>query len=68
MSCPLTVIYSRGDGIVDWRAAIDRYNPQAVHQRVVGSHLGLGVNPLVWRTIAQTLTGSPTPGLTGKTM
>lgn len=60
IACPLTVIYSRGDGIVDWRASIDRYNPQARHKRVVGSHLGLGVNPLVWRLIAKTLTESPT--------
>lgn len=52
---PLTVIYSRGDGIVDWRASIDRYNPHARHHRIVGSHLGLGVNPLVWRLIAKTL-------------
>jgi pimeloyl-ACP methyl ester carboxylesterase len=59
ISCPLTVIYSHGDGIVDWRAAIDRYNPQARHERVVGSHLGLGVNPLVWRLIARTLSASP---------
>ena len=55
---PLTVIYSRGDGIVDWRAAIDRYNPHARHERVVGSHIGLGVNPLVWRIIAKTMAAS----------
>ncbi len=58
IDCPLTIIYSRGDGIVDWRAAIDRYNPQARHFRVAGSHLGLGVNPLVWRRIARTLSVS----------
>lgn len=52
---PLTIVYSRGDGIVDWRAAIDRYNPHARHVRVPGSHIGLGVNPLVWRIVAQTL-------------
>lgn len=57
---PLTIIYSRDDGIVDWRAAIDRYNPHARHERVVGSHLGLGVNPLVWRVIARTLSASTT--------
>lgn len=62
IKCPLTVIYSRGDGIVDWRASIDRYNPHARHKRVVGSHLGLAVNPLVWRLIARTLTESPRPG------
>lgn len=52
---PLTVIYSRSDGVVGWRAAIDRYNPQARHIRVIGSHLGLGTNPVVWRAIEKTL-------------
>ncbi|MDJ0909144.1 MAG: alpha/beta hydrolase [Woeseiaceae bacterium] len=52
---PLTVIYSRTDGVVHWRAAIDRYNAHAKHIRVRSSHLGLGVNPAVWRLIAQTL-------------
>ena len=55
---PLTVIYSRGDGIVGWRAAIDRYNAHARHIRVPGSHIGLGANPLVWRAIARTLHAS----------
>lgn len=61
IECPLTVIYSRGDGIVDWRSSIDRYNPHARHIRVAGSHLGLGVNPLVWRHIAKTLKESALP-------
>ncbi len=52
---PLTVLYSRSDGIVDWRAAIDRYNPQARHKRIRGSHLGMAFNPVVWRFVARTL-------------
>ncbi len=59
---PLTVIYSRSDGIVGWRAAIDRYNPQARHIRVPGSHIGLGTNPLVWRAVAKTLRRSRSLG------
>lgn len=54
---PLTVIYSRSDGIVGWRAALDRYNKHARHIRIPGSHLGLGTNPLVWQAIAKTLGG-----------
>lgn len=57
IQCPLTCIYSKSDGIVSWRASIDRYNPQARHLRVPGSHLGMGFNPLVWRIIARTLAG-----------
>ncbi len=55
LDIPITVVYSQSDAIVGWRAAIDRYNPQARHIRVSGSHLGLGFNPCVWRTVAQTL-------------
>ena len=55
---PLTVLYSRSDGIVDWRAAIDRYNPQARHKRIRGSHLGMAFNPVVWRFVARTLAES----------
>lgn len=58
IDCPLTVIYSRGDAIVNWRAAIDRYNPHALHRRVPGSHLGLVVNAAVWRQVASTLSSS----------
>ena len=55
IECPLTVLYSRSDGIVDWRAAIDRYNPQARHKRIRGSHFGMAFNPTVWRFVARTL-------------
>ena len=58
---PLTVLYSRSDGIVDWRAAIDRYNPQARHKRIRGSHLGMAFNPVVWRFVARTLAATATP-------
>lgn len=58
LEAPLTVIYSRTDAIVSWRAAIDRYNPQANHVEVSGSHVGLGFSPRVWRIIARTLHGS----------
>ena len=55
IQCPITAIYSKTDGIVSWRAALDNYNPQARNIRVPGSHLGLGFNTIVWRVIAKTL-------------
>ncbi len=55
IDCPITAIYSKSDGIVAWRAAQDEYNAQARNIRVPGSHLGLGVNPVVWRIVAKTL-------------
>jgi pimeloyl-ACP methyl ester carboxylesterase len=39
-----TAIYSRRDGIVDWRACID---PLAVAVEVTASHLGMAVDPRV---------------------
>lgn len=57
IQAPITVIYSRSDAVVAWRAAIDRYSPHARHLQVESSHIGLGVNPLVYRLIAKTLAG-----------
>ncbi len=55
---PVTVIYSKSDGIVGWQASIDRYNPQARNIEVRCSHLGMGVNLKVWKIIAKTLANS----------
>lgn len=52
---PVTSIYSKADGVVDWRASIDTYNPQARNIEVSGSHFSLGVNAPVWRIIADTI-------------
>ena len=57
IQAPLTVIFSRTDAVVGWRAAIDRYNPHARHVEVRSSHLGLGAHPTVYRIIARTLAG-----------
>ena len=39
-----TAIYSRRDGIVDWRACLD---PDATHVEVRTSHVGMAVDPIV---------------------
>jgi len=52
---PVTAIYSRADGIVDWRACIDRRSPRVRHVEVRSTHLGLGVDPDVWWVLAETL-------------
>ena len=54
---PVTSIYSKFDGIVDWRASIDTYNPQARNIEVYSSHFGIGINGRVWRLIADILAG-----------
>ena len=44
---PTTVIWSRRDGIVTWRAQLDHDNPWADHVEVSSRHLGLGFDPAV---------------------
>jgi pimeloyl-ACP methyl ester carboxylesterase len=52
---PVTSIYSKLDGVVDWRASIDSYNGQARNIEVRSSHFGIGANGQVWRLIADIL-------------
>lgn len=52
---PVTSIYSKSDGIVSWQASVDTYNQHASNIEVTGSHIGLGINPKVWLTIADVL-------------
>jgi hypothetical protein len=47
-----TSIFSRSDGIVDWRACLD---PEADHVEVESSHVGMAVNAAVWRVLAERL-------------
>jgi pimeloyl-ACP methyl ester carboxylesterase len=52
---PTTSIYSRSDGIVAWRCSVERAGPQSESIEVIGSHLGLGVNPAVLHALADRL-------------
>jgi pimeloyl-ACP methyl ester carboxylesterase len=45
-------LYSRGDGIVDWRACID---PGAECVEIDSSHCGMGAHPQAYRLIADAL-------------
>jgi triacylglycerol lipase len=45
-------VYSRTDGIVDWRACLD---PGAEHVEVRASHVGMAVNAAAWRAVAGAL-------------
>ncbi len=45
-------LYSKSDGIVDWRACLD---PDAKHAEVDASHIGMGVNREAYRAIARAL-------------
>lgn len=52
---PTTVIWSRRDGIVGWRAQLDHDNPWAEHVEVGSRHLGMGLDPVVLRTVRDRL-------------
>src|SRR5262245_12046657 len=55
ITVPITAIYSRSDRIVSWQACIDRTSPCVEHVEVGGSHTGLGLNPDVYRIVAERL-------------
>jgi pimeloyl-ACP methyl ester carboxylesterase len=50
-----TAIYSRNDGIVDWRACID---PVAVPVEVRASHVGMAIDPAVIAAVVGSLRGA----------
>jgi pimeloyl-ACP methyl ester carboxylesterase len=51
---PFTSIFSRSDGVVGWRSCLD---PAARHVEVRSSHIGMAVNPEVFRAVAEALAG-----------
>ena len=55
---PLTVVFTRRDGIVSWEACIDRFSPYVEHLEVSSTHLGMGLDPDVWGIVAGRL-GAP---------
>jgi triacylglycerol lipase len=53
---PSTHIYSRTDGVVHWESCVDLSGaPTVENVEVKGSHVGMGVNPDVYRVIADRL-------------
>jgi len=56
---PITVVYSKSDGVVEWRACIDRKNPNVEHFRVKTTHIGLGIAPEVFSIVAAQLASRP---------
>lgn len=52
---PTTSIFSRSDGVVNWRCSIQAPGPQTENIEVFASHAGLGMNPAVLHAIADRL-------------
>ena len=57
LSVPALSIYTAGDAVVAWQASLDPQEGQTEHLEVNSCHIGLGLNPTVWLTIAQRLAG-----------
>jgi pimeloyl-ACP methyl ester carboxylesterase len=50
---PTTSIYTKSDGVVNWRTNIQHANhPKVQNIEVLGSHSGLTLNPAVWYLLA----------------
>ncbi len=47
LTVPATSIYTRTDGIVQWRTCLEADGPERENIEVTGSHCGLGYNPAV---------------------
>ena len=50
---PVTALYSRRDGIVNWEACIDHRSDCVEHIEVNASHIGMASNPEVLSLVAQ---------------
>lgn len=56
---PTTAIYTKADGIVNWRTSLQPGDDHHVHNiEVLGSHIGLNLNAAVWYWVAKKL-GAP---------
>lgn len=53
---PTTAIYTKADGVVNWRTSLQPGNDHHVHNiQVLGSHIGLNFNAAVWYWVAKKL-------------
>jgi hypothetical protein len=55
LTVPSTSVYSRWDGVVDWRACLQEPGPRSENVAVRASHLGMGVDPAVLWVVADRL-------------
>jgi pimeloyl-ACP methyl ester carboxylesterase len=55
LEVPFTAIYSKADGICPWRSCTGPVSQISENIEVLGSHCGLGANPLVFYAIADRL-------------
>jgi len=44
----ITAMYSKINGVVNWRAMIDKHSPKVEHFELNVSHIGVGINRKAW--------------------
>ncbi|NKC01715.1 MAG: alpha/beta hydrolase [Pseudomonadales bacterium] len=59
LAMPTTSVYSKADGVVGWETCIEPESPTSENIRVWGSHSGMGMNPDVFRIVADRLAQDP---------
>jgi pimeloyl-ACP methyl ester carboxylesterase len=52
---PVTAVYTKGDGVVAWRSCLQDKGHQRENIEVIGSHCGLGHNPMAMWVVADRL-------------
>jgi len=52
---PITAIFTRRDGALDWRSCIDRSSLNVTMLEATSTHVGLGIDPDVWIAVARAL-------------
>ncbi len=55
LTVPVTAVFSKTDGIVDWPACIDPWNTHVEHVEVRASHFGMGHSRAVLEVVADRL-------------
>ena len=55
LTVPSTSVYSRWDGVVDWRTCLQQEGPTSENVAVHASHLGMGIDPAVLWIVADRL-------------
>jgi len=56
---PSSSIYSEGDGVTNWRYCLQQPGLRSENIRIVGSHLGMTVNPAAYFVVADRLAEDP---------
>lgn len=55
LTVPVTAIFSKSDGVMDWRACIDHFNDDVEHIEIDSPHSGMIVNADVFDLVARRL-------------